>query len=386
MTGGRELEAGSRNLEAANAFQDDWRLALTEPVRRRLRLWFWSIAAMTLTVLVVGGITRLTESGLSMVDWQPLVGVIPPLTEARWSEIFARYQEFPEYLQMHRGMTLEEFKVIFFWEYLHRLVARLIGLVFLIPFVAFWLSGHLNRGLARRALLLFALGATQGVMGWLMVKSGLVDRPSVSHYRLAAHLSLAFLIFGASVWLARDVSITPARTRACAATRALMWHGLAVVGALLAAQIIWGAFVAGLKAGFLLNTFPLMAGRLVPPGLLAMSPAPVNFVQNLVTVQWMHRLVGTALLIAAAAVYLRVRRAGPDRTSGRLNAALVSLIAAQYLLGVLTLVYLVPVPLAVVHQATAMVVVGVWVAWVHHVRHLGTESPDSGRLRVVPGR
>jgi cytochrome c oxidase assembly protein subunit 15 len=166
----------------------------------------------------------------------------------------------------------------------------------------------------------------------------------------------------------------------------LTWHGLAVVGALLAAQIIWGAFVAGLKAGFLLNTFPLMAGRLVPPGLLAMSPAPVNFVQNLVTVQWMHRLVGTALLIAAAAVYLRVRRAGPDRTSGRLNAALVSLIAAQYLLGVLTLVYLVPVPLAVVHQATAMVVVGVWVAWVHHVRHLGTESPDSGRLRVVPGR
>jgi cytochrome c oxidase assembly protein subunit 15 len=129
-----------------------------------------------------------------------------------------------------------------------------------------------------------------------------------------------------------------------------------------------------------------MAGRLVPPGLLAMSPAPVNFVQNLVTVQWMHRLLGTALLTAAGAVYLRVRRAGPDSTSGRLNAALVSLIAAQYLLGVLTLVYLVPIPLAVVHQATAMVIVGVWVAWVHHVRHLGTQSPDSGRLRVVPGR
>jgi heme a synthase len=353
----------------------DWRQAVPEQARGRLRAWFWTIAAMTLAVLVVGGITRLTQSGLSIVDWQPLVGAVPPMTDAQWVETFDRYRQYPEYRQLRRGMTLGEFKVIFFWEYLHRLVARLIGIVFLVPFVAFWLAGRLPRPLLARALALFALGGLQGVMGWLMVRSGLVDRPSVSHFRLAAHLSLAFVIFGYAVWLARDLAAGRARPRVAAGARRLMARGLALVGALLAAQIVWGAFVAGLDAGLIFNTFPLMDARLAPPTWMALSPAMLNVVQNPATVQWTHRVLGTVLLGAAAMVWWRIRRAGPDPVSGRLNLAIAGLIGGQYLLGVLTLVYVVPVPLAVAHQAAAMVIAGVWVAWVHHVRQLQVTGP-----------
>ena len=325
---------------------------------------------MTFVVLVVGGITRLTQSGLSMVDWQPLVGVVPPLTEAHWAETFDRYRRFPEYQQLRQGMTLAEFKVIFFWEYLHRVVARLIGLVFLIPFVFFWLSGHLTRPLASRALALFALGAMQGAVGWLMVASGLVDRPSVSHYRLAAHLAIAMAIFGFAVWLARDLAIEPGGAAVTARARRVMARGLGAVGAFLALQVVWGALVAGLKAGLLFNTFPLMAGGLVPPTLLPPDVALVSLVQDPAAVQWVHRLLGTVLLVAVCVLSVRVWRTEADPASRRLSTALLALVAAQYLLGVLTLVYVVPVSLAVLHQATAMAIVGLWVAWVHHLCHL----------------
>ena len=365
----------------------DWRLQLPEARRRHLRRWFSSIAVMTFIVLVVGGVTRLTQSGLSIVDWQPLVGVVPPLTSAEWEESFDRYRQFPQYRQLRPDMTLADFKFIFFWEYLHRVVARLIGLVFLVPFAAFWLAGYLNRPLAMRALALFALGGMQGVLGWLMVSSGLVDRPSVSHYRLAAHLSLAFVIFGASLWLARDLAPGTSRPAVTARARGVMRRALAILGVLLALQIVWGAFVAGLKAGFIYGTFPLMAGRLVPPDLLTLAPAPINFVQNLVTVQWVHRVLGTLLLVTAAILFVRVRGAGPDETSRRLNAALVSLIAAQYLLGILTLVTAVPISLGVMHQAAAMLIAGVWVVWLHHVRHLDVTKPACVRTArgiIVP--
>jgi cytochrome c oxidase assembly protein subunit 15 len=359
-------------LPAKSAFDQpapvDWRLDLSEPRRRRVRLWLWSIATMTAAVLVLGGITRLTHSGLSIVEWEPVAGIVPPLTEAQWAESFTRYQQFPEFQQLRRGMTIDEFKIIFLWEYAHRVTARLIGLVFLIPFAAFWLSGYFNRPLGIRAIGIFGLGAMQGVMGWLMVKSGLVDRPSVSHYRLAAHLSLAFLIFGACVWLARDLAIGPTPAAVAPRTRRLMARGLAIVGALLAAQIVWGALVAGLKAGFVYNTFPLMAGSIVSPNLL--TQAPQNLVQNPGAVQWMHRLLGTVLLLASLTVFLQVRRSMPDRISSRLNTTFAMLIGAQYVLGVLTLIYVVPIPLAVMHQLAALAIAGVWVAWAQHVRHL----------------
>jgi cytochrome c oxidase assembly protein subunit 15 len=361
--------ASAGHAEAARAPADDWRRALSEPGRRRVRLWLWAVAAATASVVMVGGITRLTHSGLSMVEWQPIVGVVPPLDDAQWAERFEQYRRYPEY-QVRRDMSLGEFKRIFFWEYLHRLLARGIGLVFLVPFLAFWRAGYLPSPLAWRTVTLFACGAAQGVLGWWMVRSGLVDRPSVSHYRLAAHLVLAVVIFGFCIWLARDLSMTRVRRAVSARTRALMARGLAALGVLMAAQIVWGAFVAGLKAGLLFNTFPLMGGRLVPEALLALDPVMRNFVENLATVQWTHRALGTLALCSTAVLFAAVRRSDADRASKRLNLALAALVAAQYLLGIATLILRVPVGLAVAHQGLALAVTGVWVAWLHHVRTL----------------
>ena len=348
----------------------DWRLQIPQSRRRAIRIWFWAIAGTTLCVLIVGGITRLTHSGLSIVDWDPIIGVIPPINEAQWEDAFRRYQQFPEYQKLRQGMTLHEFKFIFFWEYLHRLLARAIGLVFLLPFAFFIIRRWLNKPLAWRALLLFGLGAMQGVMGWLMVASGLVDRPSVSHYRLAAHLSLAFIIFGYAVWLARELSFEGTAAAVDERSRRILRNGVRVIGVLLALQIIWGAFVAGLKAGFFANTFPLMGGRWIPAGWLSMQPALRNFFENGATVQWMHRVLGTVLALAVIGVFVRTRRNDLDHGSRSFAAAMLALIIVQYLLGVLTLIKAVPVALGVTHQATAMVVFGIWVMWLHHTRQL----------------
>jgi len=349
----------------------DWRDEIPEAYRRPMRVWFWSVALMTFAVLVVGGITRLTLSGLSIVDWNPIMGVIPPLNDAQWQRAFEQYQQFPEYQTWRQGMTLAEFKFIFFWEYLHRLLARTIGLVFLVPFVFFWMRGCLARPLFRRALLLFGLGAMQGLMGWLMVKSGLVDRPSVSHYRLAAHLTLAFLIFGWAIWLARELTVrsTAALARA---DRRLLLRGLTIVGIVLGVQIVWGAFVAGLKAGKIYPTFPLMGGRLVPANLLELDSTLLNFIANPAAVQWTHRVVGTVLALCVIGLFIAVRRrAGALATAAgnarRYSLILLSLVLVQYALGVATLLMHVPVSLGVIHQAAAMVLFGTWLTWLHQV-------------------
>jgi len=349
----------------------DWRLQIAEPRRRIMRAWFWTIAACTLGVLIVGGVTRLTHSGLSIVDWDPIMGVIPPLTHDQWQAVFERYQQFPQYQKLNQGMSLGEFQFIFFWEYLHRLLARSIGIVFLVPFAFFLARRWMNRPLALRSLALFGLGGMQGLMGWLMVASGLVDRPSVSHYRLAAHLSLAFLIFGYAVWLTRELRVTGNEPAVDGRALQRMKRGLAAVGVLLGAQIIWGAFVAGLKAGFFANTFPKMGGAWIPAALLDYQPALRNFVANPVTVQWMHRLLGTVLALAVIALATHMLRAPLDRATRRFALALLAIVGVQYLLGVLTLVNAVPVALAVTHQAMAMVLFGAWVMIVHHARGLG---------------
>lgn len=336
---------------------------------------------MTLLTLIIGGITRLTRSGLSIVDWAPIMGVVPPLNDAAWQQAFDAYRAFPEYQELRQGMSLGEFKFIFFWEYLHRLVARAIGIVFLVPFLVFAVRGYLSRPLARRALVLFALGAGQGLMGWFMVMSGLVDEPRVSHYRLAAHLSLAFVIFGYAVWLARDLSIGRARPAVPEDSRTLLLHGLGWVGVLLVVQIVWGAFVAGLKAGYYYNTFPLMAGALVPPDFLRVQPALLNLVENPSAVQWLHRVVGTVLLVAAIVFVARVGRSRVDLRSRRLAVALAGLVAAQYVIGVLTLLFYVPVSLGVLHQAMALIIVGAWLVLLHHARHLQPLPADGGGTR-----
>lgn len=344
-----------------------WWAEIPEERRRPIRLWLWSIAAMTFGVMVVGGITRLTLSGLSIVEWNPVMGVIPPLGEAQWQEAFDAYRRFPEYQRLRQGMTLAEFQSIFFWEYLHRLLARGIGLVFLVPFLFFWARGWFHRPLFRRALVLFGLGAMQGVLGWLMVASGLVDRPSVSHYRLAAHLSLAFLIFGWALWLIRDLTPGAGAPVLQPRERRVLLRGLGLVGVLLATQIVWGALVAGLKAGKYYPTFPLMGGRLVPGELLYLDGALENLVANPVAVQWVHRVLGTLLLLAVAGFSALVVRRVRDRPSRRYAAALTGLVAAQYALGIVTLLLAVPVSLGVIHQAMAMVLFGAWLAWLHRV-------------------
>lgn len=335
---------------------------------RHLRVWLWTIVSFTFAILIVGGTTRLTQSGLSIVDWKPIVGVVPPLSDAQWQSAFARYREFPEFQQLRPEMTLSEFKVIFFWEYLHRLLARAVGVVFLVPFLFFWMRGYFSRPLLLRVVMLFALGATQGVIGWLMVKSGLVDRPSVSHYRLALHLSMAIAIAGWATWLARDLTLVGERSVISENTRRLLRRGLAVIGALLAVQIVWGAFVAGLRAGRVFNTFPLMAGSLIPPDLFWLEPTALNFVQNPIAVQWTHRVLGTLLLLAVFAFFLRLSQVSETRTR-RFAAGLAALVAAQYALGILTLIFYVPVALGVAHQATAMVTALAWVVWVHDARN-----------------
>lgn len=364
----RQTTLAERAPAAARA-RADRHPQLDERRRRHLRLWFWSGAALTFVILVIGGITRLTQSGLSIVDWRPLMGVVPPLTDAQWQEAFDSYRRFPEYQLLRQGMTLEEFKFIFFWEYIHRVFARLIGVVFLVPFAVFWLRGYFDRPLLRRALFLFGLGALQGLAGWYMVKSGLVDRPHVSHFRLGIHLSIAFAIFGCCVWFALDLRSSRPWVSMSEAARRVLLRGLYTLGALLALQVFWGALVAGLKAGRLFNTFPRMGGAWIPPNVLGLEPAWLNLVENPITVQWLHRLLGTVLGLAAIVFFLRVRRLAVDGVVQRLNAAFLVLILVQYGLGVLTLLYHVPVSLGVLHQATAMLIFGVWLAWLHVARH-----------------
>ena len=350
--------------------ENHWRSELSEPKRRRLRAWLWSGAGLTFLILVIGGITRLTESGLSMVDWNPIVGVVPPLTHADWEAAFARYREFPEYQKLRPGMTLAEFRFIFFWEYLHRLAARTIGLVFLIPILWFWARGYLTPPLRRRLLVLFGLGALQGLMGWFMVMSGLVDDPRVSQYRLAAHLSIAITIFGYCIWLVRELT-TPPPARLPSGTRAaLPTRWIYALGALLALQILWGAFVAGLDAGFIYNTFPRMGEGLLPPNGLQLRPAIRNLTENPVTVQWIHRVLGTLLLLTATVAALATRAGRVDSHSRRFALVFWMLVVTQYSLGVLTLLRRVPLPLGVTHQATALVIVGTWLVWLHHDRSI----------------
>jgi cytochrome c oxidase assembly protein subunit 15 len=351
--------------------------------RRQLRIWLWIGAALTASTLVVGGITRLTESGLSIVDWAPIVGSVPPLNDADWREAFARYQQYPEYLKLRPDMTLSEFKQIYFWEFLHRTIGRLIGVVFLLPFLFFLIRGYFNGPLLRRVLLLFALGGLQGLMGWYMVSSGLVDRPDVSHYRLAAHLLLAMTIFGCCIWFANDL-LGRRRQAIEPASRGTLLRWMIPLGVLLVIQITWGAFVAGLNAGFILNTFPLMDGSLLPPNGWSKDPLLINLVENLATVQWVHRVLATVLLIGVVAFYFKIRRDSGLIRFQQWGLALMVLVILQYSLGISTLLTHVQTGVAVTHQATALVIVGFLITFLHQVVESGHRSADSAQLEAQP--
>jgi cytochrome c oxidase assembly protein subunit 15 len=316
-----------------------------------VRAWIALVIALVFSMVVVGGITRLTGSGLSMVEWEPIMGAIPPLDEADWQEAFDKYKQTPQFRHENHAMDLAGFKGIFLWEYLHRLLGRSIGLVFALPFAWFLLRGALSRPLAWKLGGALALGGLQGLVGWLMVKSGLVDVPRVSHYRLAAHLGIAFLIIAYLGWLLTGLCERPGAQRAQPMGGLF---GAVVVLAIL--QILYGAFVAGLRAGWGFNTFPLMGDRWIAEAVMAFEPWWKNLLESQATVQFVHRVLGTVLLAAVIALWLRARTRVDGLQRNALHA-LLGLMAVQYVLGVYTLVNVVPLVAAVAHQGCAALVV-----------------------------
>jgi cytochrome c oxidase assembly protein subunit 15 len=321
-----------------------------------VRVWLLLVAALVFCMIVVGGAVRLTDSGLSITEWQPLLGAIPPLNEADWLAAFDKYKAIPEYAIVNAGMSLEAFKAIYWWEWAHRFLGRFIGVAFALPFVGFWLMGKLRGGFALKCLGVFALGGAQGVIGWYMVKSGLVDRIDVSQYRLALHLLTAFALLSLLVWLALDAGPANERVRLQTVTLGQRRTAIALF-MLIFVQSGLGALVAGLKAGLTYNTWPLMDGKLVPDGLATQTPWYLNFFENVTTVQFDHRVTAYAV-VALALVHLvaLIRSADDERIVGSAGL-LTACVLTQMLIGIWTLVSGVPLQQGLAHQAGAAVVI-----------------------------
>lgn len=334
---------------------------------RAIATWLFCVAALVFLMVLVGGATRLTESGLSMVKWEPIIGAVPPLSDAAWAKEFSDYQQSPQYQKVNRGMALEEFKAIYWWEWGHRLLGRLIGVAFFVPFVYFLARGYVRRALRPRLLGLFVLGGLQGALGWFMVKSGLVDVPAVSHYRLAAHLSLAIIIYAALLWVALGLtkSAAPAGRPFWRAQNGVAQLYLLLVAAV-AVQIMFGAFVAGLDAGLAYNTWPLMDGRFVPTGLWQLSPHWINIFENHITVQFIHRMLAYTVALLALYLWWRIgKRAG--RAVREASHYMLMAVGLQIALGIATLLAVVPVWLGVAHQAGALLLVTSLVLLAHRM-------------------
>jgi len=332
---------------------------------RQIALWLFTLAAFVVMMVLVGGLTRLTDSGLSITEWEPIKGAIPPLSEAAWLTAFEKYKQIPEYILINNTMTLSEFKVIYWWEWAHRSLGRVVGMVFLIPFLVFIWQGKLTRNQLTPLLGLFALGGLQGFLGWYMVSSGLSDRVDVSQYRLAMHLGLALIIFGVSMWLALGY-----------------WRGMVgkiqfsgrvatagtIVG-LVFLQSLLGALVAGIDAGTSYTDWPLMDGDIVPAGLLAQEPVVRNLFENHLTVQFDHRLLAYIVVGFVSWHVFKIFREyqpGPIRRSAQwLGLAVLG----QVVLGIVALMMVVPMGLAAAHQIGAVLVLGLGVTHLHLLRH-----------------
>lgn len=317
-----------------------------------VRWWLLSVAFLVVIMILVGGATRLTDSGLSITEWQPIHGVIPPLSEAEWQEEFAKYREIPEYQLINKGMSLAAFKTIFWWEWSHRFLGRFIGLVFLVPLLWFWATGRVGRSLLPRLIVLFVLGGLQGAVGWWMVASGLTERTDVSQYRLAVHLTLACAILAALFWVAGGL-----RRIERSAPRGLRVTASAIV-VLVFAQIFLGGLVAGLDAGLVSDSWPLMNGDFVPPGLLVMQPVWLNLFENAVTVHFDHRMMGYLLFAVVLVHWWQTRGTA---YAGR-SMVLVVAVVIQALIGIANVLAAVPLWLAILHQFGAVVVLAASVA------------------------
>ncbi|QIO33595.1 COX15/CtaA family protein [Bradyrhizobium sp. 1(2017)] len=350
--------------------------ASSEP-HRALRAWLIAVAGLIALMVLVGGATRLTESGLSIVEWKPVTGSVPPLTEAQWTEAFEAYKKIPQYRELNAGMSLSEFKEIFWWEWSHRFLGRFIGVAYLLPFLFFLWRGGLSGELKRRLWLLFALGGLQGAVGWWMVASGLTERTEVSQYRLATHLMLALLIFAGIVWTVRRLKERP---RIAAPARLRFTSALLLVVTFV--QIYFGALVAGLRAGRAYNTWPQIDGALIPSAerLWFETPWWRNMFDNVLTVQFEHRMTAYLLfaLTALHAIDAVRSRAGPAASGALWLFAAVSL---QAVLGILTLLNQVPIGLALAHQAVAIVVLTLSVM---QVERLASRQSVQAQPRAVP--
>lgn len=321
--------------------------------RRQVAAWLFICCALVFAMIVLGGVTRLTHSGLSITEWQPIVGTLPPLDASQWQEAFGKYQRTPEYHQVNKGMSLDAFKGIFWWEYFHRLLGRLIGFVFFVPLSWFVLRGSIPPGYPARLAAIFVLGGLQGAMGWYMVKSGLVDDPRVSQFRLTAHLGLALLIFAAMAWVGLSLWFGERTTREPSPSSVRRWaFGIA---ALVFVMALTGGFVAGIRAGFAYNTFPLMNGHFVPPEILMLEPWWKNPFWNMATVQFDHRMLAWALAVLTPVLWWKLGRTpGLPRRARVGGHALLLLLAVQIALGIATLINVVPLHLAAAHQAGAV--------------------------------
>ncbi len=351
-------------------------LAPAAPARqdaRVLGVWLLACAAMIFCMAVIGAITRLTESGLSIMEWAPFSGALPPLSEAEWQRLFALYQQIPEYLQENAGMSLAEFKTIFWWEWIHRLWGRLIGLVFAMPFIWFLLRRRIERPLVPHLAALLALGALQGGLGWYMVASGFADRTDVSQYRLVAHLALAVGVYAYVLWIAlRLLDRETAPSPDPRSTRLRRW--LIGLAGLIAVTMASGGFVAGLNAGLIYNTFPLMDGRLVPADYAHVEPWVLNLFESVAAVQFNHRLLAVATLALATGLWLF---ACPLALTSAARRALNLVLAAAWLqfgLGLATLLLVVPVWLGALHQAGALLLFSLVLWSLHRLRPARIES------------
>ena len=324
--------------------------------RPLIQTWLLILCGIIFIMVLVGGATRLTGSGLSITEWKPIMGAIPPLNAADWAEAFAKYKEIPQYKKINFGMSLEEFKTIFWWEWSHRFLGRFIGIVFLLPFLYFLFTGRIERHLNPQLWVLFALGGLQGFIGWYMVASGLVERTEVSQYRLALHLGLAIVIYGALFWAALGLSNRSLTSTVSPSIRRTSTFLLSLIFL----QIIAGAFVAGLRAGEAFNTWPLMDQEIIPHGLWTIEPLWKNLFENIRTVQFDHRMLAYVVAIVGLVHMFQLIRHSKGQATGAV--LLFIAIIAQIGLGIWTLLAVVPVHLGVAHQAMALVLfsIAIW--------------------------
>lgn len=327
---------------------------------RQVALWLLVCCGLVFLMVVLGGVTRLTGSGLSMVDWRPVTGLLPPLSAEEWQRAFDMYKDSPEFRKVNAHMDVEDFKGIFWLEYLHRLLGRIIGIVFFVPFVVFAARGYIRPREWPKYMAMFVLGGLQGVLGWYMVKSGLVDDPNVSQYRLTAHLVLALLIYTFMLWVALSLIFPRDGT-----TRHPWYRRAVALCSLIAVTIISGGFVAGLKAGKIFNTFPMMGDYWIPPGVMALDPWWRNLFDNPALVQFDHRALAITTFVACIVFWIAIRG---HHLAGRARLAVHLLLAAvtlQVVLGVLTLLYHVPIALGAAHQGSALLLLTAAIYLVH---------------------